>query len=199
MGASCGAVAFKTDTSKWELSKIISDLFGKDFTSGGYCDSRESNCIYIGKTKDYIVITNSDFTDKFFRSKDTSIIDKYQQYFSNPEFVFAFEEYDSGGSYGYSLIYNGQVKRQLRTESYEKVLDFGEPEAKELKWLQAETIIVDEGDGEMVTYYKDTERDFKCTADQLPQVMLQELMLEKLGFITWNMDEFFIEQGHYKK
>jgi hypothetical protein len=29
--------------------------------------------------------------------------------------------------------------------------------------------------------------------------MLQELMNEKLGFTSWNMDEFILEKKYYKK
>jgi len=68
-----------------------------------------------------------------------------------------------------------------------------------LKWKNAETIQENLGDGDFEILYKDPTRDFSCSKEQLPQVMLQELMYEKLGFASWNMDEFMIEQGHFKK
>ncbi|MGB8191194.1 MAG: hypothetical protein WCF67_04700 [Chitinophagaceae bacterium] len=200
MGASNGGIAIKTDTSKIDLLTVVKDLFGKDFEkSDSSCDSRKSDCVYAGKTKDFLVIVNTGFADKFFRNHNTDLIRKYLEYFSNPEFVFAFEEYDSGGTYSYSLIYNGVVKRQFKSLSYETTIDFGEPEPIELKWKNAETTTEDLGDGEFETLYKHPEKDFSCPKGQLPQVILQELMLEKLGFISWNMHDFIIEQAHFKK
>lgn len=200
MGASCGAVAFRLDAEEIDLSKIAADLFGNDFAATReYCDPRQPECVQIGKTKDFVVIINSDFANKFFASNNTTAIQHYLTYFNNPDFVFAFEEYDSSGTYGYSLIYNGEVKRQLRSVSYNKVIDFGQPEAKELKWLQAPTITREDSQFGSITYYKDSERDFTCSADELPQVMLQELMLQKLGFTTWNMYDLFSESAQFKK
>lgn len=199
MGTSCGGIAIKTDIQNFELEKIVKDLFGEDFSNNnGYCDSRRDDCVYIGKTKDFIVIVNSTFAEKFFINQDTNNINYILEYFSNPDLIFAFEEYDSGCSYGYALIYNGVITRQYRSLSYETTMDYGEPEAKEKKWLNAETFEEDLGDGETQIMYKDSERDFSCSQDELPIVMLQELMLEKLGFIPWNMDDYFIEQGHFK-
>lgn len=200
MGASNGGIALRVDTSKIELQNIVKHLFGNDFEKrDNFCDTRNSDCVYIGKTKDFLIIINTDFADKFFETQKTENIQQYLNYFSNPDFVFAFEEYDSGGTYSYSLIYNGIIKRQFRSICYETKTDFGELEQAEIKWQNAEMIKDDLGDGEFEILYKDPTKDFSCNKEQLPQVILQELMLEKLGFISWNMDEFIIEQGHYKK
>ena len=200
MGASNGGIAIKTDTSKVELLNVVKDLFGNDFEkSDSYCDSRNNDCVYIGKTKEFLIIVNTDFAYKFFENQNTESIQNYLDYFSKPDFVFAFEEYDSGGTYSYSLIYNGIVTRQFRSISYDTKIDFGNLEQAELKWKNAETIKDDSEDGEYEILYKDPTRDFSCLKEQLPQVMLQELMYEKLGFASWNMDEFMIEQGHFKK
>jgi len=200
MGASNGGVALKIDTSKIELLKTVKDLFGHDFEkSETFCDSRNNDCVYIGKTKDFLIIVNSDFADKFFENQQSESISQYFEYFSKPDFIFAFEEYDSGGTYSYSIIYNGAVKRQFRSLSHETKTDFGELELSELKWKNAETTEQDLGDGDFEIIYKDPTRDFSCSKEQLPQIILQELMYEKLGFASWNMDEFMTEQGHFKR
>lgn len=200
MGASNGGIALKTDTSKIDLLKVAKGIFGDEFErSDSFCDSRKSDCAYIGKTKDFLIIVNTDLANRFFEKQTTENIRHYLDYFSNPDFVFAFEEYDSGGTYSYSIIYNGVVKRQFRSVSYKTQTDFGELEPVELKWKNAEVRKEDLGDGEYEFIYKDPTKDFSCSKEQLPQVILQELMNEKLGFISWNMDEFMIEQGHFKK
>lgn len=200
MGASSGGVAIKTNTINVDLTKVVKDLFGSDFEKNNdYCDTRQNSCVYIGKTKDFLIIVNTDFAASFFKSQRTDSIQKYLDYFSNPHFVFAFEEYDSGGTYSYSLIYNGIIKRQFRSVTYEIKADFGALEPVELKWKNAEITKEDVGDGEFEILYKDPASDFKCTGLQLPLVILRELMLEKLGFITWNMNDFMIEQTYFRK
>ena len=179
MGVSIGAVAFKTNVAEFELQNVIHSLFGENYKEQQEaCDTRKVECVHIARTTNFIIIFNSELANKFFLSQETVILNKYLSYFGNPEFVFAFEEYDSGNSYGYSLVYNGEIKRQLRTASYETILDFGKPEEAELKWLNGEK---------------------QCAETELPQVMLRDLMREKLGFITWNMDEFLLELKYYQK
>ena len=199
MGASNGGVAFKLNTSSYDLLQVVKDLFGNDFEqSDAHCDSRKNDCVYIGKTQEFFIIVNTDFAEKFFESTDTKIIQPFLEYFSNPDFVFAFEEYDSGDTFSYSLVYGGNVKRQFRSLSSNITIDYGTLEPLELKWKNSETD-KENGDGEVERMFIDSTRDFSCTEDQLPQVILQDLMYEKLGFASWNMDEFIIEQGHFKK
>ena len=182
MGASIGAVAFKVNTAEFTLQRVVQDLFGEAYVAvAGHCDTRNEHCVFAGKTAEWMIIGNTPFTDRFFKTQDTSAIEKYLAYFRNPELVFAFEEYDSGGSYGYSLIYDGVLKRQVRTISYEKTIDFGEPDKIESDWITANG--VEEEDSE----------------EELVQALLQELMANKLGFTTWNMDEYMLEQCSFKK
>lgn len=196
MGVSCGGVAFKADTSTLNLSKIIADLFGSRYQiNKGYCDSRNADCIYAGMTNEFVIIVHSELASAFFAATDTTGVQKYLDYFSSPELVFAFEAYDSGGTYSYCLIEKGEVRRQFRSISYEKSIDYGAPLDKERKWLQAPTYTDDDGD----TYIKDADADFECMEDQLPQVLLQELMQEKLGFIPETMDDNFREQYFFKQ
>lgn len=200
MGTSNGGIAIKIDTTKIDLLKVAKDIFGNEFEkTENYCDSRNSDCAFIGKTKELLIIVNSNLCNKFFEKQTTESIQNILAYFSNPNFVFAFEEYDSGGTYSYSLIYNGVVKRQFRSITYETQIDFGELEPIELKWKNAEVTKEDLGGGEFQLIYKDPTNDELCSEQGLPQMILQELMQEKLGFISWDMHKFLIEQGHFKK
>ena len=183
MGASIGAVAFKVDTAGFELRRVVQDFFGEAYAAvAGHCDTRDEHCVFAGKTAEWVIIGNTGFADRFFLAQDTLAIEKYLTYFGTPELVFAFEEYDSGGSYGYSLIYDGVLKRQVRTRSYEKTIDFGEPDRVESDWITAGGVEEQE----------DSE-------EELVQALLQELMMNKLGFTTWNMDEYILEQIYCKK
>lgn len=201
MGASNGGIAVKTDTSAIDLSRVVKDLFGNDFEkSAERCDARFPNCVYASKTKDFLIIINTDFADKFFRKGDTSAISKYLEYFSNPSFVFAFEEYDSGGTYSYCLIYDGVIRRQFRSESYETAVDYGEPEPIEVIWKNAETYREQLEEDLYETYYKDPGgTELVLSEESLPRFFLHSLMQEKLGFTSWEMHEFTIESGHFAR
>ncbi|MET0394552.1 MAG: hypothetical protein ABW019_15510 [Chitinophagaceae bacterium] len=200
MGVSLGGVAFKLDTATIDSNKVVHDLFGPDFQpTEGSGDTRRPEYVFVGKTSDLLVILSTDFTTKFFQSTGSGAIQSYLDYFGRPSFVFAFEEYDSGGTYSYSLIYDGVVKRQYSLVSGEETTDFGNPEPTELKWLNlpAETVQVDEETTELV--YTDPATGYQYTKDQLPQVILPQLMQEKLGFISWDLHEKLTEKTLYKQ
>ncbi len=198
MNASNGAVVFKIDTSNLDLAKIVKDLLGSGFEeTDNLRDITKNDCIYISKTKEFLVIMSSDFSNIFFETQDITKIHFYLDYFSNPNFVFAFEEYDDTNSYGYSLIYDGVVKRQFRSVLYQITVDYGQLEEIELNWQNAERVEVDLGDGKTGILYQNFSEGY--LKEELPQIILQELMFDKLGFYSWNMGEFITEQGHFRK
>jgi hypothetical protein len=199
MGASCGGIAIEMNTAGIDLTKVVQDIFGSNFLktdSGG--DTRLKEHVFAGKTDRFLILTNSDFASQFFGPGNAVAIERCMAYFGHPAFAFAFEEYDSGGSYGYCLIYNGVARRQLRSLSYEIVINTGQPEPEEQRWAQYEIADMDVGDGEFIPGYKDPATgDFICEVSGMPQQALQNLMYEKLGFISWNMNEFLTEQAFF--
>lgn len=183
MGASAGGVSIKTDTSKYDLSKIIKDLVGTDFAqTDNYEDTRYPDKYSLVKTKDVITIYNSQFVETFFKRQDTKDIQKVIDYFQKPELIFAHERYDSGGTYSYALIYNGELKRQFRSVSYETEIDFGELEEVEKDWKNGEVTKLDLGDGEFETIIKNPKTGLECNEANIPQVILNQLQFDKLSF-----------------
>jgi hypothetical protein len=183
MGASSGGVSVKLDSSKYELVKIVQDLFGNDFVeSNNYEDIRYPDKYYLVKTKNVITIYNAQFVEKFYSRQDTNDIQYFVEYFQKPELIFAHERYDSGGTYSYSLIYNGEVKRQFRSLSYETKIDFGELEEVEKDWRDGEVKKFDLGDGDFETIIKNRKTGFECDEANIPQVILDQLQFDKLGF-----------------
>jgi hypothetical protein len=183
MGASAGGVSVKTDTSKYDLTKIVSDLIGTDFVlSDKYEDTRYPDKYYLVKTKDVITIYNSQYVEKFFKQQDTENLKNFIDYFQSPELIFAHERYDSGGTYSYALIYNGELKRQFRSLSYETTIDFGDLEDVERDWKNGEIKKFDLGDGEFETTIKNVKTGFECDEGNLTQVILDQLQFDKLGF-----------------
>ena len=100
----------------------------------------------------------------------------------NAELIFAHERYDSGGTYSYALIYNGELKRQFRSLSYETKIDFGDLEEIEIDWKNGEVTKIDLGDGDFETIIKNTKTGFECDESNVPQVVLNQLQFDKLGF-----------------
>lgn len=183
MGASSGGVSIKIDTSKYDLTKLVKDLVGTDFIqTENYEDTRKMDKYYLVKTKDVITIYNSHFVETFYRRQDTKDLKNFIDYFQTPELIFAHERYDSGGTYSYSLIYNGVLKRQFRSLSYETKIDFGDLEEVEMDWKNGEVKKIDIGDGEFETIIKNPKTGFECDTMNLPQVILDQLQFDKLGF-----------------
>ena len=198
MGASAGGVSVKTDTSKYELTKIVNDLIGADFVlTDKFEDTRYPDKYYLVKTKDVITIYNSQYVENFFKQQDTKHLKTFIDYFHVPELIFAHERYDSGGTYSYSLIYNGELKRQFRSLSYETKIDFGDLEEVERDWKNGEIKTFDLGDGEFETSIKNPKTGFECDEGNLPQVILDQLQFDKLGFD--DDDSKIIEKAFFVK
>lgn len=200
MGASAGGVSIKTNTSCYPLHQIVKDLIGLDFIqTNNYQDTRDKDKYYITKTKDIITIYNSDFVERFFRNQDDLEIQNFIKYFKTPELVFAHERYDSGGTYSYSLIYNGIITRQFRSVSYETTIDFGTLEEVEKNWKDSETEKFDLGDGTFEILIRNSKTGFECEIDNLPQAILNQLQFEKLGFDFEDDEDKIIEQAFFVK
>lgn len=183
MGASAGGVSIRTDTSKYDLAKIVNDLIGTDFIqTDQYIDTRYPDKYYLVKSKDVITIYNSLYVEKFFVQQDSGNVKNFIDYFQTPELIFAHEKYDSGATYSYALIYNGELKRQFSSHSYETQIDFGDLEEVEKDWKNGEIKRFDLGDGEFQTIIKNPKIGFECDAVNLPEVILNQLQFDKLGF-----------------
>ena len=183
MGASGGGVSIKIETAKYDLKEIINDLIGTDFIqTENYEDTRNPDNYFIVKTKDVITIYNSQFVETFFKRQDTKEIQSFIDYFEKPELIFAHERYDSGGTYSYSLIYNGELKRQFRSLSYETKIDFGDLEEIEKEWKNGEIKKFDLGGGDFEIIIKNSVTGIECDEGNIPQVILDQLQFDKLGF-----------------
>lgn len=209
MGASIGAIAIQTDTGQTDLSKVFADLVSREsrelqrseLWSQDYqlrFDNRKKDCFTIGKGDDLVLLINTDLTAQLFGPDAQILIDRLYSYFNSPPLIFGFEEYDNGGSYGYILIYDGKIKRSLRSLSYEKAIEFGPADELELKWIHAETTIEEIDEGVPKKIYHDRQKNFSFSEDSLPQILLQELMLGKLGFISWDMDKKIKEFKYFR-
>ena len=183
MGASAGGISIRTDTSLFDPVKVMTDLFGTGFVQlDHYSDTRYPGNFCVETTKDVITIYNSQLVESVFIQPDPVGIKSLFNYFRQPELIFAHERYDSGGTYSYMLIYNGQVKRKFRSVSYETKIDTGDLEEVEKQWRTGEVTKNDLGDGDVEILIKDPVSGHLINEMNLPIVILDQLQLDKLGF-----------------
>jgi len=192
MGTAAGGLLIKK-TEK-SIQETINFIFGKDFEKVGYCDCRDSDCVYAGKINNNLAIINTDLSEKYFR--ESKIEDELFEFLEKPELIFVFEEYDSGASYGYGVFENGVKTRVIRASNYNDVyFEFGQPIEEEKEWLEGK--IIDDTDGGKLLVNKKNKHE-------IPEVfrykaILQLLMLNYFQFTCETMDDVFTSSEHFKK
>lgn len=203
MGTSCGGVAIKTNTKDLDLGETLSKLFGGKFVkSEDYCEHRQSDCLYVAKNENFLLIYHAELVDEIFTHEKSNYLQQIYDYFDKPSLVFAFEEYDSGGTYSYAIFENGEMVRKYRYYVEEAVIDEGEFLPVELKWKNARSEMeYDEDDDEELglIYFDPDDEEESYAEEDLPRVILYELMNEKLGFDNDTAYDLRIEDGYFKK
>lgn len=199
MGTSSCGIVIQTDTEDLNFVSVLTNLFGKEFVPvDEYCDCRYEDCFFIAKTDKYLIISNSKIVDEIMQS-DNSINMKMIQDYIISKFVFIFEEYDSGGTYSYAIAIDNKIIRKFRSITYETTIDEGKLDKIELRWKNARTEYIDDEDyeHEKVYYHPDNETEF-YTEESLPQLILHELMDDKLGFDVHTLEAHIIDSGFFK-
>ena len=200
MGASGAGIIIRTkNVEDIDIKKLLESVIGKETEKGGFCDLRNEGCFYLGKTKNSISILNSDLAERFFTAKDTSEIQDILTKLPENDLIYAFEEYDSGGTYSYATIRNNKFDRRFRSLTYETTIDEGELEEREVAWNNSKKEKDDLGDGEWEWLYTHPDRDdFKCPESSLPKIKLQDIMINLFNLTTETMGDLHIEDGHFQ-
>ncbi len=199
MGTSANGIVIQTDTKDLDFMSILIHLFDKEFILiEESCDCRDEDYFFVAKTDKYLIISNAKLVDEILQNEKSVNMEIIQKFFT-PEFVFIFEEYDSGGTYSYALMLNKQTVRRFRSITYETTIDKGELDEIELRWKNARTEYINDEDyeHEKVCFDPDNETEF-YTEDSLPQIILHELMNDKLGFDTYTVDDHVIDSAFFK-
>ena len=199
MGTSANGIVIQTDTKDLDFISILINLFDKEFIFiEEDCDCRDEDCFFVAKTDKYLIISNAKLVDEILQNKESVNMEIIQKFFT-PEFAFIFEEYDSGGTYSYAIMLNKQIIRRFRSITYETTVDKGELDEIELRWKNARTDYIDDEDyeSEKVYFDPDNETEF-YTEDSLLQIILHELMNDKLGFDTYTVDDHVIDSAFFK-
>lgn len=206
MGA--GAFAIRTNVKLKSSSDIIkhlvngqvvelksSELFSPDISKR--FDTRYDNCFTIYKTEDYIFFENSNYTSKFFDPIDNAFIKQVFLEFNKPSQIFAFENYASGDTYGYSILNSGKIVRTYRY-SNGVVKHFGEPLNIEKKWLELKISDLVDEDGEKYKGVINPDDKRIYHIDSLPNFLFNEVMLHEIGFLTEDISSKSIETRYFR-
>lgn len=206
MGSSIGGIAIKTTPEKFQPSSIFKDLISENFqefneneVGGRYSfDNRSETDFSIYKDQNTVWIINSYLCEQFFNPDNLDIFNKYYKYFDNSEFIFAFQEYDSSGVYGYSVIKNGILKRIRKSVVSEIEIDLGQPEDVEMDWLTAETHLEEYEPGSFNKIYYNKKQNDESSEYQLTATMMNELLFNNFGVITWDIEFKALSRSYFK-
>jgi hypothetical protein len=174
-----------------KFSKIF-DKKAKQISSEEYYSkyrNESSNLFEISFTKDNVWVYNNQLT-KYFIENDTVFIDKLNSFFSSPENILAFQEIDSAGATGFTLIVNGQKVRHRYFCVGRPLQEYGEPLDIENKWTNG-NITFEKYDEDSFEYYKlfsITEDGIQrySTEEGLTRTIFYELLESKFVMIPWD-------------
>ncbi|MFD2523579.1 hypothetical protein [Emticicia soli] len=207
---SLGCIAIKVADISIDIEKfteLVFDTFADEAT--GYPDTRQDQHFCIVKTKDnFIWFESSWVTDEIFYNGQTERLNRIYEFFNKPAFMIALNEYDSGGTYGYVIIENGQIIRKRRTICYDTTIDEGEPLPLEKDWLSGKKIIADfDEDGNLVEIEgKKTDEEIEdedlvravvnpvtnevVEENELTQILHKKVMIHFFGYTIWDRLEY---------
>ncbi|MDF7822206.1 hypothetical protein P1X15_31620 [Runella sp. MFBS21] len=207
MGTSASGIIIKCDSTKFSIEEVSRYFFGDGEKTDCSDDTRKRNYITFTKYKDEFHISNSDFTNLFFEQNPIAL-QKLNTFFNTPVLAFAFNWFESGGTFGYAIIQNGIVRRIYRTLSYVKFESFGEPIKQEVEWLCGDSFINILKDEEYYPpdypltrkTYINISTNEKADDYYLPELLLPSVMQEYLGYdvYTSNIELELIESGAYR-
>ena len=181
MGRTNAGIGLKTSTEIISTDDIVKKLFGDNFErTSEIGDIRKGNWIVVEKSKEFYYIQKSDYASDFFTDQLDSKLNELNSLFNNPELIMAYEQYDSGGTYSYAIIKNGNLTRRFRSLSYETKIDEGELEQVEKDWKNAEVkeFILSESEKEIILINNVTGE--KCDKGSEPEVILNYLLFNLL-------------------
>jgi len=189
IGMSNAAVFIKLeDPNQYKIEDIVNELFGSLITitdkATNEFDFRNENSIIIAYHENGIRIMNSNFVNQILVERSKEVINKLNTLFNKPKLILTYMHYDSGDSFGFSLIENGQIKRFRYSLSTDWVTqEFGNPLDVELNILNGEIYYEENEYGERNYLYKRKD-DINNPRSMhfINSELTNEVMLSKLGF-----------------
>ena len=189
MGMSNAAVFIQLENPKqYKIEDIVSQIFGSiesisDKAPSDF-DFRNENSLMIGYHNDGIRIMNSNFVNQILVERSQIMINKLNTFFNKPKIILAYMHYDSGDSFGYTLIENGFIKRFRYSLSTDWIThDFGYPLDVELNILNGQIYFEEDEYGDRNYLYKRIDDiENPRSLHFINSELANEIMIAKIGF-----------------
>lgn len=197
MGLSIAGLGFLPNVSTLEEQKLVQLIFGNSIEPSGTqkphdirvpgnvaVESRNgATFIYNGEIAEKILFDGQFLEPAVFTALGT------------PELVVIFCHYDSGDSFGYSIVKDGITVRS-RVHTLNKTKDEGAPSAFEMPWLQAESFIEEEGEQSV---YRNIKTGEITSESHITSRLLVEVMTAFFGIVPWEEWNYRSKFNYYCK
>ncbi|MBX3586658.1 MAG: hypothetical protein KF796_08430 [Ramlibacter sp.] len=196
MGIAQAGIAFKPTNPISDHRSLVSKLCREDATpiehpNVGQFDIRKHADVMVQFFGDACFICNNDIAWEILENPASDITYTHQS-LGFPEFFMVFCHYDSGGSYGYAFVEDGQRTRsRLQTTGVPQLpplIEFGTPKDIEMHWLSADFYLEEDDcpvEQRQKIFYQG-ERAIEVPEYYLTSRILDETLVSKFGVCPWD-------------
>ncbi|HDR8953558.1 hypothetical protein [Burkholderia vietnamiensis] len=198
MGVALAGIAYRTDIQSDATAKLVSRLFARnveqiDAPDVGDFDIRNRGDVMVQFFGDICFIYSNELVWGILA--DPSIdADSMISAVGKPDFLLAFCQYESGGSFGYAFFEHGtRTRSRLQTidvPSLPPILEHGAPKDFEVRWFSAPTYF-EEDDcprDEWQKIYTGNDGKLLLPEYSLTQRLLYEALVTNFGICPWETD-----------
>lgn len=127
-----------------------------------------------------IILWDQELTLDILTKQDTEKIELIYNSFEKPAEIIAFMHFDSGDSFGFSYIRDGEIHRYRYSLSNEiGDREFGDPLPEEKVITEAEVVVLKDEDE---VYYRLDNREHACSFHFICSELANEVMQHRIGF-----------------
>jgi len=197
LGLSTAGLAFRPNASTLDEQALVQKAFGSSFdpsATGTAHDIRVPGNVVVESKNGATFVYNGEIAGKVL-FEGQSLEPAVFAALGAPELVVVFCHYDSGGSFGYAIIKDG-IKVRSRVHTLDKTVDEGTPNAFELPWLTAESLVEDEGEPPA---YRNLETGEVTTEPYVTAHLLVQVMNAFFGVVPWDEWNYKTKFTYYSR
>lgn len=201
MGLSTAGIIFKPTPATPGEPEMIRRAFGESLQPVTSSEAQNSHdvrypdniavestngatCIYAGDPPDQMVFDSKELDPAVFAA------------LGSPATIVVFCHYDSGATFGYTIIENG-VRARSRLYSNDATSDQGTPLECELSWLSAEQFF-DEEEEEEEMMFRNSETCQVASEFQITPRLLRTVVTELFGVCPWDDWSYKTKFNYYR-
>lgn len=199
MGIAQAGLVFRTKAPISNYLHLVARLSGETATQIPHPDAakfdiRNHSDVMVQVFGDVCFVCNNDLVWETLENSNHDVFHMHSA-IDSPDLWMAFCHYDSGGSYGYTVVEKGvKTRTRLQTTGVPRpppIVESGSPLAFEVEWLSAPFYYEDENDAEedhIKVYYRGN-REVLVREDRLTEQMLDDCLISLFGVCPWETSE----------